>query len=137
MIVLAQMSTAKHPDIPDIPLVTDLAKDQKTKDALNFIFSRQAWGRPYVAPPGVPADRAKALQDAFMATFKDPKFIDDANKQGDLEINPVSGPEIAKMIEASTKAPKEIIAMAKDALEREDKTEIKSIAPAKGEKKKK
>jgi hypothetical protein len=41
------------------------------------------------------------------------------------------------MIEASTKAPKEIIAMAKDALEREDKTEIKSIAPAKGEKKKK
>jgi tripartite-type tricarboxylate transporter receptor subunit TctC len=137
MIVLAQMSTAKHPDIPDIPLVTDLAKDQKTKDALNFIFSRQAWGRPYVAPPGVPADRAKALQDAFMATFKDPKFVDDANKQGDLEINPVSGPEIAKMIEASTKAPKEIIAMAKDALEREDKTEIKSIAPAKGEKKKK
>ena len=136
MIVLAQMSTAKHADIPEIPLVTDLAKDQKTKDALNFIFSRQAWGRPYVAPPGVPADRAKALQDAFMAMFKDPKFIEDANKQGDLEINPVSGPDIAKLIADSANAPKDVIAMAKDALEREDKTEIKTIeAPKKGDKK--
>jgi hypothetical protein len=134
MIVLTQISTAKHQDIPDIPLVLDLAKDAKTKAALEFIFSRQAWGRPYVAPPGVPADRAKALQDAFMAMFKDPKFIEEASKQ-DLEVNPVPGPEIAKLIADSANAPKEVIAMAKDALEREDKTEIKKIEAPKADKK--
>ena len=135
MIVLAQMSTAKHPDIPNVPLITDLAKDQKTKDAMNFIFSRQAWGRPYVAPPGVPAERAKALQDAFMAMFKDPKFIEESSKQ-DLETNPISGSEIARLIAASANAPKEVIAMAKDALDREDKTEIKKLDIPKKEKKK-
>ena len=135
MIVLAQMSTNKHADIPEVPLITDLAKDQKTKDAMNFIFSRQAWGRPYVAPPGVPAERAKALQDAFMAMFKDPKFIEESSKQ-DLETNPISGSEIARLIAASANAPKEVIAMAKDALDREDKTEIKKLDIPKKEKKK-
>jgi len=135
MLVLVQMSTDKHPDIPDVPFILDIAKDPKVKAALEFIYSRQAWGRPFVAPPGVPADRAKALQDAFMATFKDPEFLAEANKQK-LEIDAVSGPEIAKLILKSTEAPKDVIAMAKDALDREDKIAIQEIPAAKGGEKK-
>ncbi len=139
MLVLVQISTAKHPDLPDIPLVMEYAKDEKTKAALEFIFARQAWGRPFMAPPDVPADRAKALQDAFMETMKDPDFLKEAD-MAKLELNPISGPEIAKLIEASVKAPKDVIALAKDALEREDKTSISTLPGAekgKGEGKKK
>ncbi|MFQ5974044.1 MAG: Bug family tripartite tricarboxylate transporter substrate binding protein, partial [Alphaproteobacteria bacterium] len=58
--VLLQMSTAKHPEMPDVPFVMDLAKTEKDRKVLALVFARQAWGRPFVAPPGVPADRAKA-----------------------------------------------------------------------------
>ena len=88
MIVLVQLSLSKHPELPDVPLVTDFAKTDEQRQILKMVFARQVMGRPFLAPPNVPADRVAALRAAFMATMKDKDFLDEATK-ADLEVNPV------------------------------------------------
>ena len=124
--VLLQMSTAKHPEMPDVPFVMDLAKTEKDRKVLKLVFARQAWGRPFVAPPGVPADRVKALQAAFMATMKDPKFLEDAKKQK-LEIAPISGAEIGRLMVALYASPKDLVEAAKEAAEKTEKITITKV----------
>lgn len=124
--ILIQMSTGKHEDLPDVPLIMDLAKTQEDKDTLELIYARQEFGRPFLAPPGVPDDRALALQAAFMDTMKDPEFLEDAKKQ-DLEINPVGGKRVAELIRKIYKAPKELVMAAKEASEKEGTLEITEI----------
>src|SRR5690606_2380684 len=92
-----QFALSKHEDLQDVPLVLDLAKDDKQRAILEVIFSAQPMGRPFAAPPGVPADRVKALRDAFDATFKDKDFLGEATK-AKLEIDPVSGVEVEKIV---------------------------------------
>ncbi|MCH8198181.1 MAG: hypothetical protein IH904_08865 [Proteobacteria bacterium] len=124
--ILLQMSTAKHPDLPDVPFVMDLAKTDRDRKILELIFARQAWGRPFVAPPGVPADRAKALQAAFMATMKDADFLADAKKQK-LEIAPISGEKINQLIAALYASPKDLVEAAKEAAEKTGKIKITKV----------
>ena len=129
--LLVQMSTQPHPELTKlgIPFIMDYAKTDDQKAILNFIYSRQAWGRPYLAPPGVPADRAKALQDAFMATMKDPKFLADANKQK-MEIAPLSGPKVASLVKDLYATPQNIIQLASTAASDDTKIEIsKAVIP--------
>ena len=70
-----------------------------------MIFARQVMGRPYLAPPGVPKDRAEALRKAFMDTMKDPEFLADAEKS-QLEINPVSGADVEQLVKDIYQTPK-------------------------------
>jgi tripartite-type tricarboxylate transporter receptor subunit TctC len=95
--VLVQLALQKHPDLPDVPLVTDLAKTDEQRQVLKIIFARQVMGRPFLAPPNVPKDRAEALRNAFMATMRDPDFVADADK-AQIEIVPVAGEEIQKLV---------------------------------------
>jgi len=105
--ILVQLALHKHPDLPDVPLITDLATTDKQRQVLRLIFARQAMGRPFLAPPGIPADRAAALRTAFMETMKDPAFIADAEK-AQLEVNPVAGEELQKLVAEIYKTPPEI-----------------------------
>ena len=95
--VLVQLALTKHPDLPDVPLITDLAKTDEDRQVLKLIFARQVMGRPFLAPPGVPADRVAALRKAFMDMMTDKDFLADAEK-AQLEINPVAGDEIEKLV---------------------------------------
>jgi tripartite-type tricarboxylate transporter receptor subunit TctC len=95
--LLMQFSLAKHPDLPSIPLVTDLAKDDEQRQVLRLIFGRQVMGRPYTAPPGVPKDRSEALRKAFMDTMADNEFLAEIDTAR-LEISPVSGDKIESLI---------------------------------------
>jgi len=95
--ILMQLSLAKHPDLPDVPLITDLAKDDEQRAILKLIFARQALGRPYLAPPGVPAERVAILRKAFMDTMSDKDFVAEADKT-QLEITPVDGEAIQKLV---------------------------------------
>jgi tripartite-type tricarboxylate transporter receptor subunit TctC len=95
--VLVQLSLSKHPDLPDVPLILDLAKTPEQKQILTLVFARQALGRPFLAPPGVPQDRVDALRKAFMDTMKDPEFVAEADK-AKLEITPISGEEVQKIV---------------------------------------
>ena len=78
--ILVQLALEKHPDLPDVPLVIDLAKTDEQRQILKLIFARQVMGRPFLAPPGVPTDRADALRKAFMDTMKDKEFLADADE---------------------------------------------------------
>jgi tripartite-type tricarboxylate transporter receptor subunit TctC len=95
--ILMQLSLAKHPDLPDVPLIVDLTKNEEQRQILKLIFARQALGRPFLAPPGVPADRVAMLRKAFMDTMADKEFLAEADK-AQLEITPVAGDQIQKLV---------------------------------------
>ena len=115
MNVFLQMSMSKHPDLPHVPLVIDLAKTDQQRQVLKLIFAPQVMGRPFVAPPGVPSDRIKALRAAFDATMKDEKFIAEANKS-QIEISPTTGEDIQKLFKDIYATPKQIVEAASKAL---------------------
>ena len=95
--LLMQFSLAKHKDLPDVPLVMDLARNDEERQILRLVFGRQVMGRPYVAPAGVPKDRADALRKAFMATMIDKAFLADVAK-AQFEITAVSGEQLESMV---------------------------------------
>jgi tripartite-type tricarboxylate transporter receptor subunit TctC len=113
--VLVQLALRKHPDLPDVPLVIDLARTGEERDLLKLIFARQVIAYPYLAPPGIPADRLAALRDAFTATTRDAAFLADADK-AKLEILPVSGDEVQALITEIFAAPAPLIRKAADLL---------------------
>lgn len=111
--ILTQMSLNKHPDIPkEVPLATQYVKDPNDKLILEVIFARQAIGRPYAAPPGIPAERVKALQDAFEKTYKDPAFIADADK-AKQEMNARNAVEVKQVIDKIFSTPATLVARLK------------------------
>jgi tripartite-type tricarboxylate transporter receptor subunit TctC len=114
MIVLIQLSLAKHPELPDVPLVMDFARTDEQRQILKLVFARNVMGRPYLAPPTVPADRVATLRDAFTATLADKDFRAEADKT-ELEINPVSGAEVEKLVKEVYATPPDVVAKAKAA----------------------
>jgi tripartite-type tricarboxylate transporter receptor subunit TctC len=109
MSILIQMSLSKHPDLPDTPLITDLAKTDEQRQIFKFIFARQVMGRPYMMPPGVPQDRVEAVRKAFMATMADKDFLAEMDKMK-LEVTPVPGERLQKLVEDIYKTPPDITA---------------------------
>jgi tripartite-type tricarboxylate transporter receptor subunit TctC len=112
---LVQFGLAKHPELPDVPLITDLAKTEDQLRLLKFVFARQVMGRPYLAPPGTPAATVAALRRAFMATMADPEFLADAER-GKFEINPVPGERIQTLVADLYKTPPELTKRLADVL---------------------
>lgn len=106
--VLVQMSMTKHPDLPDVPLLLDMVKSGEDRQALELIFARQVFARPYLAPPSVPADRVAALRSAFLAVTKDPQFLADIERQK-FELNPVGGEEMQAYIARLYDTPKPVV----------------------------
>jgi tripartite-type tricarboxylate transporter receptor subunit TctC len=109
--VVLQLASQKLEELPDVPLVTDVTNDPDQKTALKLIMSRQTMARPYVAPPGIPADRLAALRSAFEATTKDPAFLADAKRQ-DLEVRPVTGAEAQVLIKEIYATPPALVKLA-------------------------
>ena len=110
--VLVQLSLEKHEDMPNVPLITDLAKTPEQKQILTLVFARQALGRPYVAPPGIPADRAAALRKAFMDTMKDKEFLAETEKAR-MGIDPLTGEELEKVVDGIFKSDPDLLAKLK------------------------
>jgi tripartite-type tricarboxylate transporter receptor subunit TctC len=106
--VLLQLSLSKHPDLPNVPLVLDLARNDEERKILSLVFARNVMGRPFVAPPQVPPERVAALRKAFIDTFNDPALKAEAEKAV-LEINPVSGDQIQKIVLEAYATPPEIV----------------------------
>jgi tripartite-type tricarboxylate transporter receptor subunit TctC len=115
IVILVQLALSKHPDLPEVPLVTDLAQSQSQRQMLRMIFARQVMGRPFLAPPGVPAERVAALRKAFMETLTDKEFLADAEK-AKLEINPVDGDKVHALVKEIYATPPEVAKQAAAAL---------------------
>ena len=92
-----QIALQKTKDLPDVPLIVDVTDNAEQKAALKLIVARQSIARPFAAPPGIPAERARALREAFAATLADPEFIAEAKSQA-LDIEAVQGAEVEALI---------------------------------------
>jgi tripartite-type tricarboxylate transporter receptor subunit TctC len=113
--VLVQLSLNKHEDLPHVPIITDFAKDDITRGVFNLVFARQVMGRPFAAPPGVPADRVAVVRKAFLETMKDEQLLAEA-KKAQLEISQVSGETVQKLVEDAYKMPPEVVKRTIEAL---------------------
>jgi tripartite-type tricarboxylate transporter receptor subunit TctC len=113
IVVPLQLGLTRHEDI-DAPLVTSLTAEPTKEAILHLIFSRQTMARPFAAPPGIPPERLAALRAAFEAVMKDKDFLAEA-RQLDLEVGPVSGPEIDALVANLAKTPAEIRKLAAEA----------------------
>jgi len=105
--LLVQVAGAKHADLPDVPLATDLATTDEQRQILQIFAARQVMGRPFFAPPDLPKERAAALRTAFMDTMRDPEFLAEAARAR-LEITPVSGEKVEELVARVYRTPGEI-----------------------------
>lgn len=107
IIPLIQVGLKKDPDLPDVPLLRDLARTPDEQLVLDYMSKAVAVGRPVATTPGVPADRVTALRAAFDATLKDAEFKKDA-AQMQAEISPMTGAELAQIINDLIAAPQSV-----------------------------
>jgi tripartite-type tricarboxylate transporter receptor subunit TctC len=114
--ILAQLAPQKMPEVPaDVPLAKEFVTSEADKKVLDVIFLSTTLARPYIAPPGVPAERVKALREAFMATMKDPEFLAEMEKLR-LAVGPTSGEEMEKAVKEAYALPKELVQKVRDTL---------------------
>ncbi len=106
--IILQEATRRHPELPDVPTVADLAKDAETKQAVELIFGWQIMGRPLAAPPDLPAKRVETLRNAFQTTMKDPVFLAEAEKMR-VEISPITPQQMEQFIARAYDTPKAVI----------------------------
>lgn len=121
--LLVQIGVQRAADLPDVPLLTDLATNDIDQRAMRLLSAPTAIGRPFFTSPQVPAERVKALRAAFDATMKHPAFLEDARKLN-LDINPLSGEEVQRIVADIIDAPrlvKDRLASVLALLEREKK----------------
>jgi tripartite-type tricarboxylate transporter receptor subunit TctC len=96
--MVAVAGPVRHPDFPDVPTARELARTEADRTLVEISELPYRLTRPYAAPPGIPAERAKALQEAFMAVHKDPQYLEEAAKLK-LDISPISGEEILRVVD--------------------------------------
>jgi tripartite-type tricarboxylate transporter receptor subunit TctC len=111
--VLAQTGRKRDARLADVPTVNELMDEYKTPEATRKLaglaLASGEFGRPIIATPGIPAERAKILRDAFASTLKDPDLLAEAKKKL-LEIDPTSGEELAALATEVIAADRDLIA---------------------------
>ena len=107
--ILVQLATKRSPELADVPILVEHATTDRQRRIVNVILGRQAMGRPVVAPPGLPEDRRQALRRAFDATMADPEYLTEATARS-LEVNPVGGADLDKLLDDLYATPPEIVA---------------------------
>jgi tripartite-type tricarboxylate transporter receptor subunit TctC len=105
---LVQFGLKKLPDLKDAAHIYDYAKSSEDREIFDVAFGRHVLGRPVIAPPGVPADRANALRAAFMRTMQDAELVAETGKLG-LEVRPSSGAEVEALVARFAAFPKSVI----------------------------
>jgi hypothetical protein len=106
--IFAHTGLAPDPFLPDVPRTIDFATSDDDRDVIRMMDYRQVMGRPYAAPPGVPADRVVALQCGFLATMSDPLYIADAQRSRML-IDPLTPDQMAKIVADAAAMPAHIV----------------------------
>ena len=112
---LVQLGARRDPMLPEVPLLTELAKTEEQRQILTLISAPTLLGQPYLAPPGLPADRVAVLQAAFISTMRDPAFVADA-KRVSYDAVPLTGEEVARFVHQTVTTPADIVAKARAAV---------------------
>ncbi len=115
--VLVQLSTKGHDDLNKrgVPRAEELAPSEDDKKVIRLVFSQGIFGRPFVLPPGVPAERVAALRKAFVAAFNDKTLRAEADKM-QLDVDPMSGDELQKLVADLYDTPPRLVERARQAL---------------------
>jgi tripartite-type tricarboxylate transporter receptor subunit TctC len=100
--------TTRLEDFPDIPTGREMTSDKGAIALMDFAELQFFLSLPFAAPPGIPLDRAKALQTAFMDMCKDKAVLDEAERLG-IEMSPIDGDAILKLIENVAATPRDVI----------------------------
>ena len=103
LVHLVQLASKRSSELPNVPLLSDLAKDEEQRVIFTVMQSGLS-DRAFVAPPGVPMDRRDAVSKAYMATLRDPAFVADAKKQ-QFDIDPIEGKDIQSFVEKMMSTP--------------------------------
>ena len=114
--ILVQVGVKRNPELPDVPTMQELAKNDSDRQVLEFISADTAISRPLVTNAGVPRERVAALRRAFDATMKDPEFLAEAEKSK-TDISPMTGEEAQKIATATINTPPDVLARANALIE--------------------
>jgi len=107
--VLVQFARAtRHPEFPGVPTARELARNERALALIELTELPYKLSRPFAAPPGVPADRAKALQAAFLATHQDPLYLDEAARLN-IDVSPVGADDVMRALHRLEKAPPQLL----------------------------
>jgi tripartite-type tricarboxylate transporter receptor subunit TctC len=113
--ITLQIALARHEDLPDVPLITDLVSDPRQAAAVRLIVSRQGIARPFAAPPGLLPERIEALREAFDSTMRDPDFLAEMRSQA-LEVRPLGGAAVQALMRDIYASPPDVVKLARDIL---------------------
>ena len=113
--ILLQLGRERSAELPGIPHVYDYSRTAEDRQVFDLIFGLQAMGRPFAAPPSVPAERVAALRAAFMAMANDPAFRAEAAKL-QIDVSPTSGEAVQEFVTRMYGSPKPVIERAKEAI---------------------
>ena len=115
--IIAQEDLKGHPEVNKmgVPLTISFAKTEEDRQVMQMMYSQNLFGRPYVLPPDVPAERVVALRKAFMATLGDKDLLAEAEKSG-FDVGPLSGEDLQAMVAKLYALPPKVIERAKRSL---------------------
>ena len=115
IIVINQAALKKQPELPDVPLASDLTQDPEKLQILKLFLASQEFARPFAAPPDIPADRKAALIAAFEQTMRDAEFLAEAQKLS-MDVNPLSANAVSDLIAELYATPKPVVEKAAQAM---------------------
>lgn len=115
--ILLQMGAEKSPEFPDVPFALDLAKTPEDRQMLRLMFAPLGLSNAYLAPPGLPADRAAALRKAFLATLADKDIANEAEKLLGGLPSPTPGESMQKQLAELYATPAPVVERLKKALD--------------------
>jgi tripartite-type tricarboxylate transporter receptor subunit TctC len=106
--ILNVLALERSPELPDVPAIMEFATGERQKQIFKFVLNAQTLGRPFAAPPGIPADRAAALRKAFDATMADPALLAEM-KARKLEVEHVRWQSIETLLKDLYATPKDVV----------------------------
>jgi tripartite-type tricarboxylate transporter receptor subunit TctC len=112
--ILVQFALKRHAELPDVPTVVELARNDEERQILRAVMNATEVGTAFFTTPGAPADRVTALRRAFDATMKDPEFLAEAQRTK-LTVNPLPGEELQKLVTEVSNLPPALLEKVKAA----------------------
>jgi tripartite-type tricarboxylate transporter receptor subunit TctC len=116
VVPIVQVGPRRHPDLPNLPLASDLATTDVDRTLIRVgILNPAKIIRLLALPPGTSRDRVEALRRAFVETMKDPEFRAEAQR-AKLDVDPLSGEEVQEVVAEFGQIPPDVRARLKDVL---------------------
>jgi tripartite-type tricarboxylate transporter receptor subunit TctC len=117
---LAQTGKKRDTSLADVRTIYELMDQYKTPEIgrrlATVMLASNIFGRPWLTPPGVPAERVKILREAWNRTMKDEEFLAEAKKRR-WPVAPVAGEELDSLAKDVTAQPPEVVQRLKKFLE--------------------